>query len=475
MIQLYDTLTRKKKNLPDQKKIRLFVCGPTVYDYAHIGHARTYIFFDFFANYLRAQGYDVFYLQNITDVDDKIIKRAAEENKKPEEIARFFTETYLEDMKALGIQMTPDEDEKSDKILYAPATKFITQIVAQVQRLIDKGYAYKIDGDGWYFDISKFPDYGKLSGRTALQAEDAVSRIDESVGKKNKGDFCLWKFSKPGEPVWTVAIGNGRPGWHIEDTSISEFYFGPQYDIHGGGVDLKFPHHEAEIAQQESASGKKPFVKLWMHTGALLVDGKKMSKSLGNFITIRDFLKKYDADMLRWITLTHHYRSPIDYSEQVAQQAQTAIDGIKKFLAKLGFWSKKNQEKSDVDVKPVIGGMDKKLEEALADDIHVETAIAGLFGAISELQRKEVWNLAPAAAEALKKGFHEKLKLFGFSLVLPKIPRNIEELAAERELSRASKQFEQSDRLRKEINGLGYDIEDTPQGPFLWPTPKKHN
>lgn len=237
MLRLFNTLSRKKEELPNQKRMRLFVCGPTVYDYTHIGHARTYIFFDFFAKYLRSQGYETDYLQNITDIDDKIIKRAAEENKKPEDIARFFTEAYLDDMKSLGIEMTSSEDEKSDKILYAPATKFIAQIIAQVERLIDKGYAYKIDGDGWYFDISKDKDYGKLSGRSVIQAEDAVSRIDEAIEKRNRGDFCLWKFSKQGEPVWTAAIGNGRPGWHIEDTAISEFYFGSQYEVHGGGVD----------------------------------------------------------------------------------------------------------------------------------------------------------------------------------------------------------------------------------------------
>ncbi len=471
MIRIYNTLTRKKEELADpraQKKIRFFVCGPTVYDYAHIGHARTYIFFDFFAKYLRSQGYDVFYLQNVTDIDDKIIKRAAEENKKPEELAKFFTEAYREDMNALGVDAVTE---------YAPATKFITQIVAQVARLIEKGCAYKIDGDGWYFDIAKFPDYGKLSGRTALQAEDAVSRIDEAVGKKNKGDFCLWKFSKPGEPAWPSAIGNGRPGWHIEDTAIADFYFGPQYDIHGGGVDLKFPHHEAEIAQQESASGKKPFVRIWMHTGALLAEGKKMSKSLGNFITIRDFLKKYSPDVLKLIMLTHHYRSPIDYSEDLAKQAEATIENVKRFLAKLEILSRGASRESrhlDLDQK-IVYEADQQFRTALEDDINSAAAVAELFKQILEFQPLMRNGMPHHDAIVHFKYFNSKLQSLGFFFKTPEVPENITKLAEEREQSRDNKQFEQADRLRKEINGLGYEVEDTPQGPFLWPQQKNHN
>ena len=227
MLSLYNSLTRREEPPfdQDQKRVRLFVCGPTVYDYLHIGNARTYIFFDFFAKLLRARGYDVNYLQNITDIDDKIIKRAGEEHVEPEKLAERYTEAYFEDMKALGVTAVSE---------YANATDFISQIVAQVTRLIDRGFAYKIDGDGWYFDIAKDESYGKLSGRTVAQAEDGVSRIDESVNKRNKGDFCLWKFvtpeaAKSGEPSWPSTIGAGRPGWHIEDTAISEFYFGQQF------------------------------------------------------------------------------------------------------------------------------------------------------------------------------------------------------------------------------------------------------
>jgi len=445
MIRIYNTLSGEKEPLPspeEQKKIRLFVCGPTVYDYLHIGNARTYIFFDFFAKYLRSQGYEVNYLQNITDIDDKIIKRAAEEQKSPEAIAQFFTDAYFEDMKALGVTAVTE---------YAPATKFITQIVAQVERLIDKGFAYKIDEDGWYFDISKDEDYGKLSHRTVEQAEDGTSRIDEAVGKRNKGDFCLWKFSKANEPTWTTSLGDGRPGWHIEDTAISEFYFGPQYEIHGGGVDLKFPHHEAEIAQQESASGLKPFVQTWIHTGALLADGKKMSKSLGNFVTIRDFLEKYPAEVLRLMIFKHHYRSPMDFNEVAAEEAMKNLSDLGRFVGKLKMIDPESNL-GDENILP-------EFNPLLDDDLNTPQALADIF------------NFENANAHEIER----QLLSFGIALPNPEISPKAQQLAADRELCRASKQFEQSDALRKEINALGYDIEDTPRGPFLWPHPNQQN
>jgi len=458
-MKLYNTLSEQKEPLPDQKKLNMFVCGPTVYDDAHIGHARTYIFFDFFAKYLRSRGYEVFYLQNITDVDDKIIKRAAEENKDPIALAKEMTERYLADMKRLGVNGVTK---------YAPATDFISQIVAQVLRLIEKGFAYEIKNDGWYFDLSKFPDYGALSHRTALQAEDAVSRIDEAADKRNKGDFCLWKFSKPGEPAWPASIGAGRPGWHIEDTAISEYQFGPQYDIHGGGVDLKFPHHEAEIAQQEAASGKKPFVKLWMHTGALLVDGKKMSKSLGNFVTIADFLKDNSGETLRWITLGHHYRSPVDYSADVLMQAKTSLHNLYMSAGRFAFAERAGKGTKAVNAAKTLAETEMKFHESLEDDMNTPGAIATIFGIVSAYE-KSVWTMLPDEAKAIREWLMTSLAALGFAPLTPEIPDNIMKLAAEREEYRTNKQFIPSDDLRKKINDLGYEIEDTPQGPFLWP------
>ena len=298
VLKIYNTLSGKKERLikPKGRPLRLFVCGPTVYDYSHLGHARTYLAFDIIVRYLNFQGFKVFYVQNITNIDDKIINRAKRLKKQPLALANFFEKKFYEDMKNLKITSV-------DK--YARASDFIPQIIKQIQTLIKKGHAYKIEGDGYYFDLKTFPDYGKLSKRTVLEAEDAVSRIDEGVAKRNKGDFALWKLTNE-KSSWPTPLGQGRPGWHIEDTAISESFFGPQYDLHGGANELKFPHHEAEIAQQESASGKKPFVKIWIHTGVLFINGKKMSKSLKNFISIHDFLKNKDANLLRWIVLNHH-------------------------------------------------------------------------------------------------------------------------------------------------------------------------
>ncbi|MFH1780683.1 MAG: cysteine--tRNA ligase, partial [Candidatus Nealsonbacteria bacterium] len=327
MLKIYNTLSRKKEavKLKNGKAVRLFVCGPTVYDYSHLGHARTYIAFDVIAKYFKEKGLDVFYLQNITDIDDKIIQRAQEKGITAEKLAQDFEKEYLQDMKSLQVDSVTK---------YARATDYIKEIITQVKTLKEKGFAYQI-ADGIYYDISKFKNYGKLSGRTVLQAEDAVSRIDESKEKKNKGDFCLWKFAKKDEPSWPSPFGYGRPGWHIEDTAIAQKFFGTQYDMHGGAKDLIFPHHEAEIAQMETISGKKPMVKYWIHTGFLTVNGKKMSKSLGNFITIQDFIKQHSARILRFMIVKSYYRSPADYMENSVEQAKKELEHIDEFVRKL--------------------------------------------------------------------------------------------------------------------------------------------
>lgn len=454
---IYNTLSGKKENLDKvldgSKKIRLFVCGPTVYDHIQIGNVRTYLAFDLIAGYLRSRGYKVFYLQNITDIDDKIIQKANWIGVAPDKIAKRYEKAYHQDEKKLGI---------SEVNKYAPATQYIRQIIKQVQTLIRRGYAYKIEDDGYYFDISKFPDYGKLAKRTAFQAEDSISRIDEAIHKKNKGDFALWKFSKPGDPTWSAPLGKGRPGWHIEDTAITEYHFGPQYDLHGGGVDLKFPHHEAEIAQQEAASGKKPLVKIWVHAGPLLVNGQKMSKSLKNFITVQDFLKKYSAAVLRYLVIQHHYRSPLDYKENLAIAAKKTLDSLAQFLAKL----KLNVGNAAVDIK--IEEYEKAFHQKMSDDFNTPAALAVIFDLVNELNKK-MWALSGPEAKIAGKWLKDKLKTFKIKIKLPGIPLKITRLAAKRELSRTRKQFLQSDALRKQIGGLGYIIEDTPRGPFVWP------
>lgn len=453
---IYDTLSGKKDGLPQSNsKLRVFVCGPTVYDYAHIGNARTYCSFDTIIRYLRSQKLKIYYLQNITDVDDKIIKRAREEKKDPKAIANFYARAYKQDTASLGITSVNK---------YAKATGFIRQIVKQIQTLVAKGHAYKIDGDGYYFDISTFPEYGKLSKRSAEQAEDSVSRIDESVSKKNKGDFCLWKFEKPGEPSWNTPLGKGRPGWHIEDTAITEYFFGPQYDIHGGGIDLKFPHHEAEIAQQESSSGKKPMVKIWMHIGALLVEGRKMSKSLGNFITIRDFLKKHSPVTFRYLVASHHYRSPIDYSEKLAAQAEGALWNLRQFIGKLRLV--RGGEKNKTDIATLLERSSDVFHKAMADDFNTPEALAAVFGAVNAINH-EIWNLSQREAETTANWALDRLASLGIELKFPHIPLKIRYLAKQRNLSRTNQQFIQADALRKEVEALGYIVDDTPAGPLI--------
>ena len=374
-LKVYNTLTRKKEIFKPRKdkNVNFFCCGITPYDFAHIGHAKTYVQFDVIVKYLRYSGYDVFYLQNVTDIDDKIIQRAKEKNQKPMELVRNYEKEYLKDMEALSINSVNK---------FARATEHIKEIIKQVKTLMDRGFAYIIENDGIYFDLSKFPEYGKLSGRKTEEAEDAVTRIDESVNKRNKGDFCLWKKSKKDEPSWKDPwFNNGRPGWHIEDTAISEKYFGKQYDVHGGARDLIFPHHEAEIAQMEAASGKKPFVKYWLHTGFLNVKGQKMAKSLGNFITIRDALKKYDAKALRLFYISAHYRSPIDFSEELLEQAKNSLQRLNDFILK----SKNSEEKDDLKL---IEKAKKEFIKCMDDDFDTVKALAVIFDFIREANKK---------------------------------------------------------------------------------------
>ena len=466
---IYNTLSGRKEELKNTKnRINLFVCGPTVYDYQHIGNAKNYLAFDIIVSYLRSAGYKIFYLQNITDIDDKIIKRAKEDRVSAIKLANKFIKAYLEDMKALGIASVNK---------YARATKFIKQIVKQVKSLIDKGYAYKAE-DGYYFNIAKFKEYGKLSRRTAEQAEDGISRIDEGAHKINKGDFCLWKFYKKstdeasGEPYWNTFLGIGRPGWHIEDTAITEKFFGAQYDIHGGGLDLKFPHHEAELAQQEAASGLKPFVRFWMHSGLLYINGEKMSKSLNNFITIRDLLKTCPAEVFRYIVLMHHYRSPINYTDSLLSQARKSLSSIKEFMAKLDF-AKAQNSKMKMESRTSIGSLlkeaDGRFMNAMEDDFNTPSALASIFDLMSALQDK-VWTLSSSEAGAVRISINDKLNAFGLSVRPLKIPNNIVKIGKLRERARAHKQFIQSDALRKEIESLGYKAEDTPIGQFIFRT-----
>lgn len=453
MLRIYNTLSRKKEIFRprENKKVNLFVCGPTVYDFSHIGHARTYLVFDMVVNYLRWKGYKVFYLQNITDIDDKIIKRAKEMKISPKTLAKRFEKEYYKDMEKLKINSVTK---------YARATDHIKEIISQVKRLLEKGFAYKIE-DGIYFDIKKFKDYGKLAKRTALQAEDAVSRIDESVKKRNKGDFCLWKFSKKGEIKWESPWGEGRPGWHIEDTAICEKYFGFQYDIHGGARDLIFPHHEAEIAQMESLSGKKPMVKYWMHSGFLTVKGKKMSKSLGNFITIGEFLKKYSPEVLRMFVFLRHYRSPIDFNEKNIKEAKESLERLEEFHQKIK--EKMKNIKKEVKENKFL----KKFTKYLEDDFNTPKFFSHIFKEIrkankrieklSQREIKDFYSLLNFTDKIFKILTEKKVK----------IPKKVKILVLKREEYRKRKNWKKADKIREEIRKLGYKIEDTKEGPKI--------
>ena len=303
VLKVFNTLTRKKETFKpiETKKVTLFVCGPTVYDFSHLGHLRTYLAFDIIANYLRFRGYDVFYLMNITDIDDKIIKKAKEEKIDPLKLAKHFEKEFYDDLKQIGIFNNIN--------YFAKASEHIPEIINQIEILIEKKYAYRVDND-IYFDIEKFPDYGKLSNQKLDELK--TIRIKPDKRKKNTQDFSLWK-NKTNEKVWPSPWGDGRPGWHIEDTAITLKHLGTNYCIHGGAIELAFPHHEAEIAQAESVTGIKPLAKYWMHTGLLMIKEQKMSKSLKNYVSIKDILDKYDSSTLKLFFASSHYRSPIDF------------------------------------------------------------------------------------------------------------------------------------------------------------------
>jgi cysteinyl-tRNA synthetase len=452
-MKIFNTLNGQKDEFKPLKgrKINLFVCGPTVYDYSHIGHARNYISFDCFVKYLRYKKYNVFYLQNITNIDDKIIARAREKSVTPKDLALAFEKEYIADMKKLGI---------SSVSKYARATDYIKEIISQVKRLQEKGITYEISEDGIYYDISKFENYGKLAGRTALDAEDAISRIDYSKDKRNRGDFCLWKFKQQeAEPSWKAPFGEGRPGWHIEDTAITEKFFGAQYDIHGGARDLIFPHHEAEIAQMESISGKHPLVKYWMHVGFLTINGQKMSKSVGNFITISEFLRRYHAKYLRFFIVKNLWRSPIDYTESTMIEVCSAVNRIEDFLYKIK--NLKPSAKVKTENKNLVKDFKTAFCNELDDDFNTPKAFAVLFDFINKANQME---FSKKSASDIYNFFQEINNIFSiidFKKINQKIPVEIKKLAKEREQARKNKDWQTSDNLRKQIEDKGYIIEDT--------------
>lgn len=470
-MKIYSTMTGKKEPfIPmHNNRINIFVCGPTVYDNSHIGHARTYIAFDVVARYLKYRGFSVFYIQNITDVDDKIIQRASELVVEPSILARKFEKRYLEDMRALGV---------TNVNLYARATEHIPEIINQIERLMDKGFAYETE-TGVYFDESKFDDFGKLSHQTAEDLER--HRIEPDPTKKNPGDFSLWKKREDGLGVtWDSPWGRGRPGWHIEDTAITETYFGPQYDIHGGAMDLIFPHHEAEIAQMEASSGKKPLVRYWMHTGFLNVKGEKMSKSLGNFVTIRELMDKCDTDTFRFFILSAHYRSPIDFSEELLQQSRRGLERIRQLITVIEERLEATGELPDPD--KIDDRLDDRLAEArevfleaMDDDFNTPNALSAIFDLVRDLNRrineKNVSKETLRAAGMLLVEFGEILGI-SFSAGQEGAVEKEEDLSRElidllietRQRLRDKKDWALADEIRGRLNELNIVLGDSKDG-----------
>lgn len=454
---IYNTMSRSKEQFNPIKpnRVKLFVCGPTVYDDSHIGHGRTYIAFDCIARFLRYQGYSLFYLQNITDVDDKVIKRAREKGTDPLVLAREYERRYLADMKALGVKNVN---------LYARATEHVPEIIVQIKILIKKGFAYETE-TGVYFEESKFPDFGKLSRR---KLEDlTVHRVDPDPSKRSPGDFALWKKIDK-QPSWDSPWGRGRPGWHIEDTAITEEYFGSQYDIHGGGLDLIFPHHEAEIAQMESASGLKPMVRCWMHTGFLNVKGEKMSKSLGNFITIRELLQRWDGDVFRFLVLSTHYRSPIDFGEEALIQAHNSLERVRKTLKKLDELLKSNLDdegSSNVKNIEIWDEAHKKFIEAMEDDFNTPQALSVLFEIVRNINRQmqnEIFT--KSSITRIKILFEEWGEILGINFLPGEKQERTDDvlniLLDVRNQLREKKEWELSDKIRSQLKDLGFGLED---------------
>jgi cysteinyl-tRNA synthetase len=465
-LKIYNTLSRKKEEFIPMKKnrVHMFVCGITPYDSPHIGNLRSFLNYDLIARYLRFLGYDLFYLQNITDIDDKIIKRAKEKDITFKKLSNEYFKELKEILKKLNINSV-------DK--YAKATAHIPDIIKQIQTLLKKGYAYQNDGTV-FFDVTKFKDYGKLSGQNLKKLQRAERNIEEDENKKHPYDFALWKAKKIGEPFWRSPFGPGRPGWHIEDTAITEHYFGKQYDIHGGGMDLIFPHHECEIAQQEAASGKKPFVRYWMHSGFINVNGEKMSKSLGNFVTAKEITEKFNPETIRFALLSIHYRSPADFSENMLMQAKNTVQKISDFSYRLKY-AKTKDLKEDKKIKKFV----EKFFLEMNNDFNTPQALASLFELIkysNYLMDKNL--LSKPDKKDISLFFKNFEKIFGIKIdsnTKTKTTKDIEKLLKSRENFRKNKQWQEADKIRDMLLTRGYVIEDTPEGQKIKFINKKEN
>jgi cysteinyl-tRNA synthetase len=486
MLKLFNTLTGRQEVFEpiEPKTVRMYVCGVTVYDYCHIGHARSALVYDVLRRYLEYIGYAVIFVKNFTDVDDKIIKRANEQSVSYDALTAKYIHAYHEDMGKLGIRAATEEPK---------ATEHIADIVQLTERLIRKGLAYVVKGDV-YFEVSKYPEYGRLSKRR-LEDLQAGARVDVDERKRHPMDFALWKNSKPGEPAWESPWGPGRPGWHIECSAMSIRHLGETFDIHGGGMDLIFPHHENEIAQSCGATGKE-FARYWVHNGFVQINKEKMSKSLGNFFTIREIFEKSEwseevtGEILRYFLLSTHYHSPLDFSDQALKEAKNALNGFYDLFNRLNETG--GSEEDGGSLQTAVERTRASVIQAMDDDLNTSSAIAALQGLRSDVNkmidkglsiqgrknaRREFhslgnvlglfqldrWQFGGAVSEALSVNIAETATIRG---VLSET--DIETLLAERKEARSQKDFRRADEIRKSLAAQGIIIEDKPDGTARW-------
>lgn len=436
-MKIYNTLTKKKSEFKPIKKgqVQIYVCGPTVNDVPHLGHARAQISFDVFRKYLEFLGYKVKFVSNITDIEDKIITKANELGIPIKELTEKNAKEHQEDYAAIGVSK-PDIQPR--------ATEYVPQMIDLVQRLIDKGYTYSIEGDGIYYDVSKFKEYGKLSGINLEELQSSRKLKDESKGKNKRDsrDFVLWKFSKSGEPSWKAKFGDGRPGWHIECSAMTHSIFQGTFDIHAGGQDLIFPHHEDEIAQTEAGYGEK-MCNYWLHNGMVNINKTKMSKSLGNFTTIKDLLKEYSGEVIRYFVLSTRYRKPIDFSKKKLDEAKIAYERLKRKAMTI----------------PKDKSVDKSYLEEFQKEMDEDLNTAGAINV--------VWKLVEAEGKGRYSALEKIDKVLGLNLLKEteiKIPKEIQSLLDQREQARKDKNWKLSDELRDKINSKGYVVLDSAKG-----------
>ncbi len=461
-MKIFNTMTRKKEEFVpmDKNEVKMYSCGPTVYDYFHIGNARPFIIFDTMRRYLEYRGYKVKFVQNFTDIDDKMINRANKEGITVAELAERFIAEYFKDAKALGI---------NEASVHPRATDNIEAIIDIVKKLEEKGYAYNVDGNV-YFRTKKFSEYGKLS-KQPLEDLEAGARIDISEQKEDAMDFALWKAQKEGEPAWESPWGMGRPGWHIECSAMANRYLGETIDLHSGGQDLIFPHHENEIAQSECAN-QKPFANYWMHNGYININNQKMSKSLGNFFTVRDIAKKYDYEIIRFFMLSAHYRNPVNFSDELMQQAQSAVERVYTCIDNLEFLKENAKDRplseNEEEYIKNLDALRDKFIENMDDDLNTAGAQAVIFDIVYAANTKlsQDGDNALTPIEKTLELIDELSGVLGLFQKREKeiAPEEIEALIEARNKARAEKNWAEADRIRDELKAMNIELKDTPMG-----------